>query len=625
VIVGFVLVAINTLWSTFSQYYMRSSYVGTGLVPMSVFLPFFIVVGMVNVALRRFKPAWGLRPPELLLIFVMAFVGNVGLGMNWLCSVLACPHYFATTENQWKEYFFAYLPRWAIPDDAEAVKWFYDGLPPGKSIPWSVWLRPLYWWLTFLVAGVVGSLCLSSIFRKQWTDNERLSFTLVKVPVEMVQNPKQPSCLPAMYKNKLFWIGFLLVFSLVMWNVMGYFFPRLPRINIIYYRWRRLIRYIWIYQRLNPYVIAFSFFCNVDILFSIWFFYLLAMIQIHIFYRFGVTIGPQSEYSHPWWLTRLQGAGGYIFLALWAVWAARHHLKDVLRKAWNPARDVDDSDEFMSHRAAVVGLALCTLYLIYFLHSLGIEYRFVLFYVATAVIFSIGFGKLVAESGLVYFSGPFNAREFAEFALGYTRAHPSSLTGLAVAHAWGTFGVMWFTHVAKIVDAIKEKRRNLSVLLIVVWVSCVILGLWFVLHMAYTYGAYNSETWVYRRGPVYYYSKVVKKMKQPIGVDWAKMSLVWIGAAVTAFMTFMRYQFTWWRLHPIGFVVSTMWYTRISAMSVFFAWFVKVVFLNLGGTQFARRIQPFFLGVLCAFATGVLVSFLVDWYWFPFEGHLVHF
>jgi len=626
-IVGFALVALNTIWATFSEYYMRSSNMGTGLVPMSVFLPFFLMVGVVNVILKRISPRIAFTPQELLLIFVIAFVGNAGRGMNWLISVIATPNYFATTENKWEEYFFPYLAKWAIPNDKQAVRWFYDGLPQGESIPWSVWVRPLFWWLTFMVAGLVGSLCLSSILRKQWTDREKLNFALVEVPVQMVQNPPdEKSYVPAMYKQRIFWIGFAITFALVMWNVIAYFYPEFPQITIIKHRWRRIVRYFpHLYQRINPYVVGFSFFCPVDILFSIWFFYLLGCFQIYIYYRTGFTVGPQSEYSNPWQLTRLQGCGGYIFIALWAIWVARHHLWQVLKKAWNPQSELDDSDEFMSHRAAVIGFLLCLAYVVVFLHALGIEYRLVFVYIAIALTFTIGFGKLVAESGLVYFSGPFNAREFAEFAIGYTKVNPSSLTGLGLAHAWGTFGVMWFTHVAKVIDFIRAKRRSLSLLLIAVWIFSVIVGLWFVIHCGYKYGAYNSNTWVYRRGPVYYYNKIVTKMKQPVPIDWAKMGIVWIGAAITAFMTFMRYRFTWWRLHPIGFTVATMWATRIMALSVFFVWFVKVVFLNLGGVQFTRRLRPFFLGLLCGFAMGVLISFFIDWIWFPLEGHLVHF
>lgn len=638
VVIGFAVVALNTIWTTFSDFYMQSSYMGSGLVPMSVFLPFFLLVGVVNVAWRFFdrilcqagvRVAWlrPLLPQELMCIFIIGFVGNAGSGMNWVVSVLGCPAYFATPENKWEETFFPYIAKWAVPLDTEAVKWFYDGIPEGTGIPWSVWITPLFWWVGFMVAGVIGSLCMSSILRKQWAERERLNFALIEVPAEMVKDPDKSSVLPAMYKSRLFWIGFGVTFGIVMWNVVTYFWPAFPEITIINYRWTRILPYFpYLYQRVNPYLVGFCFFCDVDVLFSMWFFWLLGAIQCYIFDRFGVDIGPKSEYSPSWQLVGLQGCGGYIFLAFWAIWIARHHLRDVLRKAWNPKiQDVDDSDEFMSHRAAVLGLAFATIYVIWWLHALGIEFRFVLAYVATSVTFAIGFGKLVAESGLVYFTGPFNDREFAEFALGYKDAHPGSLTGLAVAHGWGIFGVMWFTHVAKAIDYMKTKRRKLSLLLVLVFTFSVAVGLWFVLKMGYGLGAYNSDTWCYRSGPVYYYGKVKTKMTQPVGVDVPKMMLVGVGFLVTGFMTFMRYQFTWWRLHPIGFTVATMWATRISVMTIFIVWFFKATFVGLGGSRFAKRLQPLFLGILCGFTAGVFVSFLVDWAFFPYEGHRVHY
>ncbi|MEW6358177.1 MAG: DUF6785 family protein [Planctomycetota bacterium] len=638
VLIGFALVALNTVWSTFAEFYMRSSNMGTGLIPMSVFLPFFLMVGLVNVLWRvmdRILRGWGidapllypLLPQEMMCIFIIAFVGNAGCGMNWLVSVMGCPRYFATPENKWEETFFPYLASWAIPLDTEAVKWFYDGLPEGMKIPWNIWLQPLFWWVGFMVAGVIGSLCLSSILRRQWVDRERLNFALVDVPAEIVKNPDKPSLVPKIYTSRMFWFAFAITFGLVMWNVVGYFCPQFPEIGIIKARWQRILPYFpYLYQRINPYLVGFCFFCDVDILFSMWFFWLLGAIQCYIYDRLGVDIGRPSEYSSSWQLVNLQGCGGYIFLAFWALWIARRHLWDVVKKAWNPsAKDVDDSDEFMSHRTAVIGLALATAYVCFWLRALGIEWRYLLFYVGTSVVFAIGFGKMVAESGLVYFTGPFNDREFAEFALGYKDAHPGSLAGLAIAHGWGIFGVMWFTHVAKAIDYMKTKRRKLSFLLILVFTFSIVVGLWFVLYMGYTYGAYNSETWCYRSGPVYYYGKVKTKMTEPVGVDLPKMMLVGAGFLITAFMTFMRYQFTWWRLHPIGFTVATMWATRISVMTIFIVWFVKVTFLGLGGAKVTNRLRPLFLGILCGFAAGVFVSFLVDWAFFPFDGHPVHY
>ena len=56
--------------------------------------------------------------------------------IRYLLAIITVPHYFASSENQWAEMFFAYLPEWAVLSDARgAARDFYEGLTPGQSIP----------------------------------------------------------------------------------------------------------------------------------------------------------------------------------------------------------------------------------------------------------------------------------------------------------------------------------------------------------------------------------------------------------------------------------------------------------------------------------------------------------
>ena len=63
------------------------------------------------------------------------------------------------------------------PGGGRAVAWFFEGLPPGAEIPWEVWIMPLFWWGSVIVATLALCTCLIAIFRKQWVDKERLNFS----------------------------------------------------------------------------------------------------------------------------------------------------------------------------------------------------------------------------------------------------------------------------------------------------------------------------------------------------------------------------------------------------------------------------------------------------------------
>ena len=74
-------------------------------------------------------------------------------------------------------------------------------------------------------------------------------------------------------------------------------------------------------------------------------------------------------------------------------------------------------------------------------------------------------------------------------------------------------------------------------------------------------------------------------------------------------------------MHPIGFALPRMTWT---VFSLFLAWACKAVILRIGGVQLYRRSRPFFIGLLAGYALGVALSSVVDWIWFPGQGHSIH-
>lgn len=634
-LLGLTVVICVNVWAIYSEYYMHSSLLQAGIIQMSLFIAFFLIVAVVNVAVKGASlllmpgnpgHSAGLTSAEMLVIFIMGFAGSAAGGAPWLVALLAAPYYFASTENEWDKYFHNYIPRWLVPsNDANAIGWFYEGLPPNEHIPWAVWIRPLFWWFGFILAGLCTSTCLVSIFRKQWVEKEKLNFPLIEVPVLLSEQGPPGSILPAFMRKRPFWMGFGLALAIPSWNIASYFWADFPAINFINPYWLYYLRY-WppVYEKINFFVVGFAFFCSTEILFSIWFFHLLAMAQIFVYTRTGFQPGPASEFSNPYALVMLQGTGGYIFLGLWILWLSRKHLADVLRKALFNAREVDDSAEFISHRTAVIGFVLGLTYIVGWLYHAGVSPGRIAFYTLTSFVFTIAFAKLLAESGLVYFGWPFSAMQFTEFSLGYTNISPASLTGVSVAQGRGIFDIAQFSHMTKLVDFARLHKKKLLAATCVAFIVGILAAIIYTLYLGYSVGAYNFDHWTFKYGNVGVYNSLKTKIKTPVPTDWAKMQLVGIGAVVTAILTFLRYHFTWWHLHPIGFTVAMIWPVRTGALSIFVVWCIKVVCLKFGGVQFVKKAQPFFLGILGGFAIAVLISFIVDVLWFPLEGHMLY-
>ncbi len=175
-----------------------------------------------------------LSPPELLLAYMMMAIGctipSWGL-MGNLIPVLGGIRYFATSQNRWLEIVVSRIKPYLIPQNQQAITYFYEGLPKNTPIPYLLWVKPFLVWFGFILVFSFLSICVAVIFRKQWVENERLRFPLTILPIEMVRKEKD-SKIPALFKNKLMWFGFAIPFLITALQGLHYYFPLAPQITL---------------------------------------------------------------------------------------------------------------------------------------------------------------------------------------------------------------------------------------------------------------------------------------------------------------------------------------------------------------------------------------------------------
>jgi len=103
-----------------------------------------------------------------------------------LPSILGHAFWFATPENEWKELFWQYIPRWLAVDDISVLRGYYEGESSFYNAQYiKKWIVPLLWWSAFYFVVLFIILCINVIFRKQWTEREKLSYPIIQLPLEM--------------------------------------------------------------------------------------------------------------------------------------------------------------------------------------------------------------------------------------------------------------------------------------------------------------------------------------------------------------------------------------------------------------------------------------------------------
>ena len=146
-------------------------------------------LGLISLAWRRYHPRSALTQPELVVIYVMVSVATGLFGVDFLqmfTSTIAHPHRFVEVHPEWRDLFFAHLPRWLTVSDPEALRALHEGNTTFfQRAHLAAWAVPLAAWFAFTMVLLWMCLCLNVLIRREWSEHERLSFPIIQLPMAM--------------------------------------------------------------------------------------------------------------------------------------------------------------------------------------------------------------------------------------------------------------------------------------------------------------------------------------------------------------------------------------------------------------------------------------------------------
>jgi len=123
-LIATVLIPINIYWNVQMELVRYSG------LPTTISLFFnvvfnLLVLSLLNATVTRFLKKPLFRQEELLIIYTMLSIGSAIGGhsmMQILPPMLSHPFWFATSENDWKDLFWRYIPQWLSVDDKNAIQ-----------------------------------------------------------------------------------------------------------------------------------------------------------------------------------------------------------------------------------------------------------------------------------------------------------------------------------------------------------------------------------------------------------------------------------------------------------------------------------------------------------------------
>ena len=295
----------------------------------------------------------------------------------------------------------------------------------------------------------------------------------------------------------------------------------------------------------------------------------------------------------------------------------------------HPGCDVDDSDELLSYRTAVIGLAVSLSFVAAWLYAAGMALFVILTFLPIALLTFLGLSRVIAELGLVYVYYQVQPFDAVLQIWGTPTISGQSVTILSFMRIFNSAGKGYvmpaMTQSVKAVDRV-VKPRQIAMMIGVSLILGYVVSIANTLYLGYAYGAYNLGNMGLKKAAPGAFDNAINSIRNPIPMGGKGGLAIWalIGAAAMAAFTLARYWLPWWPLHPIGLAIQGNYGVTKVVFSILIVWAIKSLLMRIGGVDLYERGKPFFIGLIVAQAVSTALVFAIDCVWFPARGHNVH-
>ena len=590
-----------------------------------VFVMFVVI--LFNLLVKRFLPDSSLTQGELITIYVMLCMAAGLAGHDTLqLTIPAIPHpyWFATPENEWVEMVQPHVPRWLVVSEENLIRGFYEGETSfyTKEIL-TAWIGPTLWWTAFIMALGLIMICLNVIVRKQWTEHEKLAYPIIQLPLAITEGGGTSK----FFKNRMLWMGFGIAALLDIINGLSYFYPQIPRIPVRHNHYN-LGRYItekpWnamgsIPVPFYPFVIGLGFLLPMDLSFSLWFFYIFRKGQQVATSALGIRL-PRFPYLSE------QSAGAWFGMFIIAVWVTRSHLKEVFKKIFGLRTSLDDSEEAISYRLALILILASSGFIIWFCLRAGMDIGIVIPFFAIFYAFSLAITRCRAELGppAHEMAGMMNSQQILVNILGTRRMGANNLT--VSMYFWFFSGRGYREHIMphqlegfKMAERARMSNKRLVLAMTLAIVLGSIASFWALVSELYRLGGETGPSVGHVRGQ---FDWLTSQLNYPKGTDYPALIGMLAGLIFTFFLMAMRMRFLWWPFHPAGYALSTNFGVEYFWSCLVIATIVKYIVLKFGGASAHRKAVSFFFGIIlgeyCVGAFWSAISVIFQTYTYDF-------
>jgi len=537
-----------------------------------------------------------------------------------------------------------YIPSFVAPPREVAENLLYGN----PYIPWSDWLVPVMFWWVYQVVFSLFMISTVSIFRQFWIDVEKMPFPQTAMAYEIVRMTVERE----KYKrlSKPFIIGLILGLVIQVPIFMALTFPWFPDI----YAWRTNtcgFGSTWVtpdsplatvvgFQLFNkwPPFAAVFYLAPLSVLTSFMLWFLVYLIASQVAYYMGYYTGildlpgcgrnwcganvPTAGDPFKW--AALSNIGGLIGLTLFYMVLNRRYIFSTIKTAFTKVREVDESKEPISYRAAYLlfitsFIAVTALYTV-----LGMSITVALLmpiiafiaWIASLRIFGlIGFNAVTYGgygTGFVWLIWPVRPepptqewfwamlmnRTFLTdgFGYGWPGVMTAAFSGFKMSSLTGTSNKLIF--------------KTLIVSSIIAPLTAVITMIW----LCYSFGGMKFATFItdVNTDIVARFINPGAHENWPAAQPWVAHAIA--GIVIVGILSYLHTRFLWFPMGPIGFLMATTGHTLLEGVWTMglVAWIAKTLTLRIGGSKaYEEYGVPLVSGVIAGTIVAIFIGGLI--------------
>ncbi len=658
-LVGILVAVLLGAWGQYAGKYIPGSWgLIRGHLPVSVFGALIFFVMAVNPLLRRIRASFAFAPGEIAIVMGLALVGcgiaDAGM-MRYFPRQLVTPIRQEQIRPGWQETgVLAHTPPSMLANngqyDEEIIEGFFsaagepDRILPFRDVPWQAWRKPLTFWGALIALFMLANICMGVVVHRQWADKERLRYPLAEIATTLLRADADGK--PAVFRNRIFWIGLAVPFAIRMINYLNNWFPNSVEIPLSFdfSALRDAFPELmstpgashFASPRIYPAVIGLAFLLASDIGLSLSLANVLSVAVLFAMMGFGADLSGSTMQGGylPW-----QTFGAYLGMAFIAIYVGRRYYWQTLKSA------VTFSAPQETHASSVWALRLFLLFAILsvaILTAAGMDWSL------AALVWGV-------MALLVFVCARMNA-ECATFILEPGWAAPGILIGLFGMTSLGPriiiiLGMLMYLVQVEVIESmmpyvvnglkmsadVGERKIGKTGMvfgagLLLAIAIAIPTALWADYHhpAAVRRGADGINIWDTASRSITEANlagEPVASERETGFARWRRMrpdrrflAGVAIGFSALIVLSILRLRFAWWPLHPIIVLVFGTWFAARFGFSFFLGWAIKIAVMKYGGGQKFTQVKPAMIGLIVGDLAGGFVMMAGNGLYYAFSG-----